>query len=101
MLGALKGTWKGVLKISLLLAGTYLVAHWLASVRPAADYRALPLAGNHVAVRIVAELHLMFAAFVLDVPVREIVKDGDGEERATGNQQIARRSVDDRSTALT
>jgi len=41
--------------------------------------------GDRVAVWIVAELHLMFAAFVLGVPVREIVKDGDGEERSSGS----------------
>jgi cytochrome bd-type quinol oxidase subunit 1 len=66
---ALSGTWKGVLKISLLLAATYIVAQWLGSVLPAADYRALPVFGNRVAVWIVAELHLMFAAFVLGVPI--------------------------------
>lgn len=65
----LKGTYKGVLKISLLLVATYLVAHALASFLPAADYRALPFLGNRVAVWIVAELHLMFAAFVLGVPI--------------------------------
>lgn len=66
---ALKGTWKGVLKISLLLVATYVVAQVLISMLPAADYRALPVLGNRVAVWIVAELHLMFAAFVLGVPI--------------------------------
>lgn len=66
---ALNGTYKGVLKISVLLAVTYLVANGLASVLPAADYRALPVLGNRVAVWIVAELHLLFAAFVLGVPI--------------------------------
>jgi cytochrome bd-type quinol oxidase subunit 1 len=66
---AIKGTWKGVLKISLLLVATYLAVQALSSWLPAADYRALPVAGNRVAVWIVAELHLMFAAFVLGVPI--------------------------------
>ncbi len=66
---ALTGTYKGVLKISVMLALTYLVAQGLTSVLPAADYRALPVLGNRVAVWIVAELHLMFAAFVLGVPI--------------------------------
>lgn len=66
---ALQGTYKGVLKISLLLVATYVVAQWLTSVLPTADYRALPLLGNRTAVWIVAELHLMFAAFVLGVPI--------------------------------
>jgi cytochrome bd-type quinol oxidase subunit 1 len=66
---ALRGTYWGVLKISLLLAATYLVAQALTSMLPPADYRALPVLGNRVAVWIVAELHLMFAAFVLGVPI--------------------------------
>jgi cytochrome bd ubiquinol oxidase subunit I len=66
---ALKGTYKGVVKISLMLAATYILAQWLSSWLPTADYRALPLLGNRVAVWIVAELHLMFAAFVLGVPI--------------------------------
>ncbi len=65
----LRGTYAGVLKISLLLAATYILAQALTSYLPAADYRALPLLGNRVAVWIVAELHLMFAAFVLGVPI--------------------------------
>jgi len=68
-LAALKGTYAGVLKISLLLVTTYVVAQALTSLLPAADYRALPVLGNRVAVWIVAELHLMFAAFVLGVPI--------------------------------
>lgn len=67
--GAVLGTYKGVLKVSLLLAATYLIAQWLASTLPAADYRALPGLGNRTAVWIVAQLHLMFAAFVLGVPI--------------------------------
>jgi cytochrome bd-type quinol oxidase subunit 1 len=66
---AVRGTWKGVLKISLLLAASYLVASALTSALAPADYRALPLVGNRVAVWAVAELHLMFAAFVLGVPI--------------------------------
>jgi cytochrome bd-type quinol oxidase subunit 1 len=66
---AVLGTYKGVLKVSLLLAGTYLIAQWLATALPAADYRALPGLGNRTAVWVVAELHLMFAAFVLGVPI--------------------------------
>jgi len=66
---ALKGTYKGVFKISVMLVAAYLVAQWLSSILPAADYRSLPLLGNRTAVWIIAELHLMFAAFVLGVPI--------------------------------
>lgn len=72
---ALKDTYQGVLKISLLLALTYLIAHGLSSVLPAADYRALPLLGNRVAVWIFAQLHLMFAAFVLGVPIFALITE--------------------------
>ena len=65
----LKGTYKGIVKISLLLVATYLIAQWLSSVLPSADYRALPLLGNRTAVWIAGQLHLMFAAFVLGVPI--------------------------------
>jgi cytochrome bd-type quinol oxidase subunit 1 len=66
---SLKGTYKGVLKISALLVLTYLAAQGLSAWLSAADYRSLPLVGNRTAVWIVAELHLMFAAFVLGVPI--------------------------------
>jgi cytochrome bd-type quinol oxidase subunit 1 len=72
---ALKGTYKGVLKVSALLVATYFVADWLTAALPAADYRALPVLGNRVAVWIVAELHLMFAAFVLGVPIFALITE--------------------------
>jgi cytochrome bd ubiquinol oxidase subunit I len=72
---ALRGTFKGILKVSLLLAATYLVAHWLSTALPAADYRALPLLGNRTALWIVAQLHLMFAAFVLGVPIFALITE--------------------------
>lgn len=82
---ALLGTYKGVVKISLMLVATYLVAQLLTSILPAADYRSLPVVGNRTAVWIVAELHLMFAAFVLGVPIfaliTEIVGVATGERR--------------------
>ncbi|MBI3056463.1 MAG: cytochrome ubiquinol oxidase subunit I [Betaproteobacteria bacterium] len=52
-----------------MLVAAYLAAQWLSSILPAADYRSLPLLGNRTAVWIIAELHLMFAAFVLGVPI--------------------------------
>lgn len=66
---ALQGAIRGVLKVSLLLTATYLVASGLSALLPPADYRALPGLGNRLAVWIVAELHLMFAAFLLGVPI--------------------------------
>lgn len=72
---ALKGTYKGVLKVSVLLAATYALAWALSSLLPAADYRALPVAGNRIAVWIIAQLHLMFAAFVLGVPIFALITE--------------------------
>ena len=66
---ALKGTYAGVAKVSLMLAATYLVAQGLISFLPAADYRLLFGFSNRTAVWVIAELHLMFAAFVLGVPI--------------------------------
>lgn len=85
---ALKGTYKGVVKISLMLAATYLVAQGLTSILPAADYRSLFGFSNRTAVWVVAELHLMFAAFVLGVPIfafiTEIVGVATKERRYDG-----------------
>ena len=72
---ALKGTYKGVLKISLMLAATYLAAQGLSSWLPAADYRSLFGFSNRIAVWIIAELHLMFAAFVLGVPIFAVITE--------------------------
>lgn len=72
---ALKGTYKGVLKVSVLLAATYGIAYALSLLLPTADYRALPVAGNRVVVWVAAQLHLMFAAFVLGVPIFALITE--------------------------
>ncbi|MDP1904738.1 MAG: cytochrome ubiquinol oxidase subunit I [Pseudomonadota bacterium] len=85
---ALKATWKGVVKISLMLAVTYLVANWFISSLPAADYRSLFGFSNRSAIWIVAQLHLMFGAFVLGVPIfayiTEIIGVATKEKRYDG-----------------
>ncbi len=82
---ALKGTYKGVVKISLMLAATYLVAQGLSHYLPAADYRQFFGFSNRIAVWIVAELHLMFAAFVLGVPIFAVITEFVG--KATGEKR--------------
>lgn len=72
---ALKSTYQGVLKISLLLAATYLVAAAASAWLPAADYRSFFGLPNRSAVWVVAELHLMFAAFVLGVPIFALITE--------------------------
>jgi len=82
---ALKGTWMGVVKISAMLAATYLVAMALSAWLPAADYRSLFGFSNRTAVWVVAELHLMFAAFVLGVPIFALITEFIGV--ATGEKR--------------
>ena len=72
---ALFGTYKGVIKISLMLAITYGIASGLPAILPAADYRNLLGLSNRTAVWVVAELHLMFAAFVLGVPIFALITE--------------------------
>lgn len=82
---ALKGTYKGVLKISAMLALTYLVAQALGSWLPAADYRSFFGLSNRTTVWIIAELHLMFAAFVLGVPIFAVITEFVG--KVTGEKR--------------
>lgn len=82
---ALKGTYKGVVKISLMLVVTYLVAQGLSSYLPAADYRQFFGLSNRTTVWIIAELHLMFAAFVLGVPIFAVITEFVG--KVTGEKK--------------
>ncbi|MBI5163878.1 MAG: cytochrome ubiquinol oxidase subunit I, partial [Magnetospirillum sp.] len=73
------------MKISLMLALTYVIAQGLTSILPAADYRNLLGLSNRTAVWVVAELHLMFAAFVLGVPIFALITEIVG--MATGERK--------------
>src|SRR5256885_10526245 len=58
------------------------MAHVFALVQAAADsagaYRDFPLIGSRQAIWIAAEIHLMFAAFVLGVPIFAVVAEAIG-----------------------
>lgn len=82
---ALKGTYKGIVKISLMLAVTYLIANALSSWLPAADYRNFFGFSNRTTVWVIAELHLMFAAFVLGVPIFAVITELVG--KITGDKK--------------
>lgn len=82
---ALRGTYQGVVKISLMLVATYVVAQALSSWLPAADYRSFFGLSNRTTVWIVAELHLMFAAFVLGVPIFAVITEFVG--KVTGEKR--------------
>src|SRR5437867_4294463 len=49
-----------------------------AAADTASAYRDFPLIGSRAAVWIAAEIHLMFAAFVLGVPIFAVVAEGIG-----------------------
>ena len=66
---ALSGVRSGIVKISLILVVVYIVAFLLPRAFEAADYRHFPVIGSRVLVWCIAEAHLMFAAFVLGVPI--------------------------------
>ena len=46
---------------------------WAAEIGPGPAYHAFPLIGSRVAVWIAAQVHLMFAAFVLGVPMFAVI----------------------------
>ena len=64
-----------------VLVGLFLAAAWLALTTAVAfaqdggppDYREFPVIGSRVAIWIAAEVHLMFAAFMLGVPMFAVV----------------------------
>ncbi|NRA04517.1 MAG: hypothetical protein HRU00_18160, partial [Myxococcales bacterium] len=67
--GALTGVRGGILKISLIFTGIYIVLWLLPQAFAAADYRPFPVIGSRVLVWCLAQGHLLFAAFVLGVPI--------------------------------
>ncbi len=73
--GALTGVRGGILKISLIFSGIYIVLWLLPQTFSAADYRAFPVIGSRVLVWCLAQGHLMFAAFVLGVPIFALIAE--------------------------
>ena len=73
--GALTGVRGGILKISLILAAVYLLVFLLPRSFEAADYRHFPVIVSRVLVWCLAQAHLMFAAFVLGVPIFVLIAE--------------------------
>ena len=73
--GALAGVRGGILKISIILVAVYLLAFLLPRLFEAADYREFPVIGSRVLVWCLAQAHLMFAAFVLGVPIFALIAE--------------------------
>lgn len=65
---AYSGVKKGFLKISAILVALYVIYRLLGILAPA-EYRAFPGIGSRNVIWIAAELHLLFAAFVLAIPI--------------------------------
>jgi cytochrome bd-type quinol oxidase subunit 1 len=86
--GALTGVRGGILKISLILTAVYALVFLLPQLFEAADYRHFPVIGSRVLVWCLAQAHLMFAAFVLGVPIfaliTELISVFIGDERYDG-----------------
>ncbi len=72
---ALTGVRGGILKISLILAAVYLLVFLLPRAFETADYRHFPVIGSRVLVWALAQAHLMFAAFVLGVPIFVLIAE--------------------------
>ena len=65
----MNGVRKGLAKTSFILVATYVAIQLVTHLLHSADYRHLPVIGSRNFVWIIAEWHLMFAAFVLGVPI--------------------------------
>ncbi len=76
--GALTGVRGGILKVSLILTGVYLLVWLLPQAFEDADYRQFPVIGSRVLVWCLAQGHLMFAAFVLGVPIFALIAEVGG-----------------------
>ncbi len=72
---ALGGVRAGILKISLILTAVYLLVYLLPLSFEVADYRHFPVIGSRVVVWCLAQAHLMFAAFVLGVPIFVLIAE--------------------------
>ncbi|MBI3393041.1 MAG: cytochrome ubiquinol oxidase subunit I [Nitrospirae bacterium] len=68
-----KGILKGVIKVSVILLLVYAIVELFIGRLPQADYRAFPLTGSRIAIWIVAQVHLLFGAFVLAVPLFALI----------------------------
>ena len=83
--GAIAGVRGGILKISVILGVVYVLVFLLPRAFDAADYREFPVIGSRVLVWCLAQAHLMFAAFVLGVPIFVLISEVLG--MVSNNQQ--------------
>jgi len=72
---AVAGLRKGLAKVSVILVACYFLVQLFQHLANPADYRAFPVIGSRTLVWVIAEWHLMFAAFVLGVPIFVIITE--------------------------
>ncbi len=80
-----KGVGKGVLKVVFVFVGIFLIYRAASSAMAPAEYRMMPVMGSRVFIWMAGELHLMFAAFVLGVPMFAVIAEVIGI--ATGDHR--------------
>lgn len=69
------GVGKGILKIALFLAAVFLIYRLFYPMLSQAPYHAIPFVSSRVLMWVLGELHLMFAAFVLGVPMFAVITE--------------------------
>lgn len=69
------GIRKGITKISLMFVVAYVLIYLFNHLLNPADYREFPVLGSRVIVWALAQFHLMFAAFVLGVPIFVLITE--------------------------
>jgi hypothetical protein len=67
------GVAKGLLKLAVLLGGLWLIVRFFGQGLGAVAYQEMPVLGSRLSVWIAAQLHLLFAAFVLGVPIFAVI----------------------------
>lgn len=68
-----KGVAKGILKIAGIFVAIFLIYRAASAVLAPAEYRMFPVVGSRIFIWIMGQLHLMFAAFVLGVPMFAVI----------------------------
>ncbi|MEE8425036.1 MAG: cytochrome ubiquinol oxidase subunit I [Elusimicrobiota bacterium] len=70
-----KGVGKGLMKVAAIFAAIFLIYKIGNALLDPAEYRVFPVIGSRVFIWIFAQLHLMFAAFVLGVPMFAVIAE--------------------------
>src|SRR5258706_1446843 len=72
--GVKHGVTKGIIKLGIIFGSLFFITVFFNKVlTPNVDYRDFPVLGPRIAIWLAAELHLLFSAFVLGVPVFAVI----------------------------